>query len=109
MRRTVKLIGSGALALMLGLGAIAQASQSGTPAANRVPTKKGHSVGGLFDDIVRPDHDKKAAKNTDADGGKEADADGGKPKHRHLTAKEWREAYIAKHGHALEPVTHPGH
>jgi hypothetical protein len=38
-----------------------------------------------------------------------ADGQTGKSKHKHLTAAEWREAYIAKHGHDLPALSHPGH
>lgn len=96
-----KLITGAGLMLVLGLSSIAAASPIGTPAANGIPTRKGVRVGGLFDDMVGSHHDKQD----------KADADGqaGKSKRKHLTNAEWHEAYIAKHGHDLPALSHPGH
>jgi hypothetical protein len=81
------------------MASFAEASPIGTPAANRPGGGKGLAVGHMFDSLVDP-HGEDDAKDA-----------GGKPRRvrKHLTAKEWREAYIAKHGHDLQPVTHPGH
>ena len=86
-----KLIATTGLILVLGLSSIAEASPIGTPAANRIPTGKGKSFGGLFDDMVGSDHDKQDAGASVGQNGKS--------KHRHLTSAEWHRAYIAKHGH----------
>jgi hypothetical protein len=104
MTGIAKLIGVACVGLSFGLASMAPASPIGTPAANRIPTGKPHSVNGLFDDLIGSDHEDRAAG--DASSGK-----GGKTetRHRHLTAAEWRQAYIAKHGHDLPSLAHPGH
>ena len=94
-----KLIGTSGVIFAIAMTSLAQASPIGTPAANRVPTGKGKNVGGLFDNMVGR-HD-----------GDEARAGDGKsrPRHKHLTNKEWHEAYIARHGHDLpSPLERPG-
>jgi hypothetical protein len=88
------------LALAIGLSSIGEASPTGTPAANRVPTGKGTSFGGLFDDMVGGNHDN---QTTDVNGEKS------KPPRKRLSAAEWRKAYIARHGHDLPSLSHPGH
>jgi hypothetical protein len=94
-----RILATGCLLLVLAVGSLAQASPIGTPVANRVPTGKGKNLGGLFDNLVdRPDGD-----GAPAYGGKPAKA------RKHLTAEEWRAAYIAKHGHDLPSLAHPGH
>jgi hypothetical protein len=65
-----------------------------------VPAGKGRSTGGLFDDMVGGHRSKQA---TEANGATP------KPVRRHLTAAEWREAYIARHGHDVPSLAHPGH
>jgi len=99
MRRISRSTGTGVAILAIALASLAQASPIGTPPANRVPTGKGQSLSGLFDDRVA---------SQDA-----ADPKTGDPKtrsgRRHLAAKEWREAYIAKHCHDLPSLAHPGH
>jgi hypothetical protein len=86
------------LLLTIVIASLAQASPIGTPAANRVPVGKGRNVGGLFDNLVGS-HGGDRAKP----------GDGGAKAGKHLTAKEWREAYIARHGHDLPSLSHPGH
>jgi hypothetical protein len=83
---------------LLGMASLAAASPIGTPAANRPPSGRGVSVNHMFDSLVDPH-------------GEDAKDAEGKPRrvHKRLTAKEWREAYIAKHGHDLPSLKHPGH
>lgn len=99
MSKNSKLIAAGGVLLAIGISALAQASPIGTPAANRVPTGKGKNLGGLFDGMIgRGDGDR-----PDAGDGKS------RPGRRHLTSKEWHEAYVAKHGHDLpSPLERPG-
>jgi hypothetical protein len=99
MSRLSRLVGTTGAILVIGLSSIAGASTTGTPAANRVPAGKGKSVNRLFDDMVGGDHGKQA---TGANGEKSKSA------RKHLTNKEWREAYIARYGH-LPVLSHPGH
>lgn len=96
-----RLIGVAGVALAFGVASVAAASPIGAPPANRPPTGKGRSVGGLFDNLVGSNHDGRA----------EGDGEGGKtkPPHRRLTNAEWRRAYIAKHHHDLPNLSHPGH
>jgi hypothetical protein len=101
MRRYSKLILAGGALLAIGIGALAGASPIGTPAANRVPTGNGNALGGLFDVMVG------GADRTDA---KAKSADGRiRPRRKRLTSKQWRDAYIARHGHDLpSPLNRPG-
>ncbi len=98
MRPTTKLVATGGVLLGIMMAAAALAGPTGTPAANAVPTGKGTKLGGLFDSMVgRSD-----------DGGKDADGNL-RPRRKHLTSKEWHEAYEAKHGRALpSPLDRPG-
>ena len=99
MSKNSKLIVAVGVLLAMGFGALAQASPIGTPAANGIPTGKGKNLGTLFDGMVGR-----------RDGG-QADAGDGKtrPGRKHLTSKEWHEAYVAKHGHDLpSPLERPG-
>jgi hypothetical protein len=78
---------------------LAQASPIGTPGANQIPTRKGKSLGGLFDNLV----DRRGDDDAKTGDGKTRTA------RKHLTNKEWHEAYIAKHGHDLpSPLDRPG-
>lgn len=104
MTGTSRLTGLACIAVSLGFAAAAVASPTGTPPANRPPTGTGHSLGGLFDDVVGSRHDAQTGEASDDRQG----GDSGK-RHRHLTAAEWRAAYIAKHGHDLPSLAHPGH
>ena len=99
MSGIAKLIGTSGVIFAIAMTSIAQASPIGTPAANRIPTGKGKNLGTLFDGMVGR-----------RDGG-QADAGDGKtrPGRKHLTSKEWHEAYVAKHGHDLpSPLERPG-
>ncbi len=99
MNRISKLIVATGVLFAVGMVSVAQASPIGTPAANRIPTRKGKNLGGLFDNMVGHSDDDR----TNAGDGKT------RPRRKHLTAKEWREAYIAKHGHDLpSPLKRPG-
>jgi hypothetical protein len=94
-----KLIEASGALLAIAVASLAQASPIGVPAANRVPTGKGKNLAGVFDSMVgRSDDD-------------DARAGDGKtrPRRKHLTSKEWHEAYIARHGHDLPSLAHPGH
>jgi hypothetical protein len=98
MRKVSKLIvATTGVLTAIGGASVAPASPIGAPGANQVPVRKGTSVGGLFDNLVGG-HDKADAKTSD----------GGRA-HKHLTAAEWRQAYIARHGHDLPSLSHPGH
>ena len=99
MARSSKLITASGAILVIAISSLAQAGPIGTPAANRVPTGTGHALGGLFDNLVGG-----------ADSGDAKAADGKtRPRRKHLTSKQWHEAYTAKHGHDLpSPLDRPG-
>ena len=101
MRRLSRLIGLSGALIAIGWSAIGDASPIGTPPANQVPTGKGTRLGSLFDDMVGGHQDDR--QTTEA-GGEQS-----KPVRKHLTAAEWRAAYIATHGHDLPSLAHPGH
>ena len=94
-----KMIGAGGLLVAIGAAALVQASPIGTPAANRVPTGKGRNLGGLFDDMVGV-----------ANQGHVRPAQGtSRVPRKHLTSRQWHQAYIARHGHDLpSPLDRPG-
>jgi hypothetical protein len=62
-----------------------------------VLTGNGQALGGLFDGLVGGS-DSEDAKTVD-----------GRPRRKHLTSKQWHEAYKARHGHDLpSPLDRPG-
>ena len=78
---------------MRAAAAAAAASPTGTPQSNAPRDGKGTAL-----DLPFGHRAVAAARAGDASAAP-----------RRLTQAEWRKAYIARHGHDLQPALHPGH